>query len=307
MIKKSSCYKLTEDIRNSEYSIAYSAIETLAEMNNDEAFEILIDALQDKNQKVRAMAALGFSQIGDKRAIVPLLDSLALEPPDYHLFTNTCQAMIYIGEPAVEPLIEALFDARFLSPFQGDSRSHVLICALGEIGDKRAIDPLIKILNDPGESRVHGDVARALGKLADTRVTEFLLKALARQESQELYGVTVSIIAALGELGDVRAVQAITEQLQHDQEHVRFWAVKALGMIGDPIAIPPLSEIITDKVLRVRDCAVRSLGEIGDDQAVEPLSKALQDRNSKIRERAEKALRRIGTSKALKALNEANI
>ncbi len=291
MTDEVSVHQLSTDLRNSKYETRARAVNMLVEINTDEAYHVFIEALSEEDENVREMAALGLSQIGDERAIPHLLNSLLMKPPDYHLFTNTRDAMIHIGEPAVEPLIEALKDPRFMpSANQGDTYRHVLIGGLQGIGDKRAADPLLKLISDKDFGK---DAVLALGAIGDTKAVPFLLDELERQKLKERNHIA-SIASTLGKLGDKRAVKPLIGLLHNDDKGIRFWAAKSLGAIGDTSAIPYLAELITDKELKVRDCAVRSLGEIGGDETIQPLRTALQDGNKKVRDRAEKALLKIG-------------
>lgn len=66
-------------------------------------------------------------------------------------------ALLNIGEPAVEPLILAL----------KSQDSNIKMCAtivLGEIGDKRAIEPVKQLFNDTDE-RVQTEARNAYNKL----------------------------------------------------------------------------------------------------------------------------------------------
>lgn len=80
------------------------------------------------------------------------------------------RALIKIGEPVVELLIEALKDT-------DKNIREIAAEALGEIGDVRAVDPLINALKD-GDSFVRGYAAEALGKIGDERAIGSLTKAL---------------------------------------------------------------------------------------------------------------------------------
>jgi HEAT repeat protein len=79
--------------------------------------------------------------------------------------------------------------------------------ALGEIKDERAVEPLIKALDDPF--------------------------------------VNVSWIAAksLGMIGDKRAVEPLIERLKAEDKWLRIGAAWALGTLGDPRATEPLTSL----------------------------------------------------------------
>lgn len=117
------------------------------------------------------------------------------------------------------------------------------IRTLAELGDKRAVEPLIACLK-------HDD--------PDTR--EVAAKAL-------------------GNLGDERAVQPLITVMKADPDaSVRQQAAEALGKLGSKRAVEPLIAALQDDKDRfVRHAAARALGRIGDDRAIEPLRKALCD------------------------------
>jgi len=79
-------------------------------------------------------------------------------------------ALIRIGAPAVEPLIQALKDKDPVIRFGAAD-------ALGGIGDKRAVEPLIEALKDE-DAAVRAWAALALGNIGDERAVEPLTKAL---------------------------------------------------------------------------------------------------------------------------------
>lgn len=83
----------------------------------------------------------------------------------------TVKTFIEAGKPAVRPMIKALADWR-------DSRLRSTAAfILGEIGDKRAVKPLIYRLEDR-EWQVRAVAAGALGKIGDERAVEPLTKVL---------------------------------------------------------------------------------------------------------------------------------
>jgi len=115
----------------------------------------------------------------------------------------------------VKGLIKALKDWRVV-----DEAAYVL----GEIGDKRAVEPLIKALEDE-DRNVRWGAAEALGYIGDKRAVEPLIKAL---EDEDWY-VRKRAAYALGDIGDKRAVEPLTEALKDDEEEVREAAECNLG------------------------------------------------------------------------------
>ena len=185
------------------------------------------------------------------------------------------------AEVALVPLTKALGDAAM------SVRRHAAK-ALGEIGDVRAVEPLIKALGEGNSS-----AAGALGKIGDVRAVEPLIKAFGEGNS--------SAAGALGKIGDGRAVEQLIKLLKDESSDVRRNTVKALGKIRDPRAIGPIIEVLEDfsqdeftRVAAVRWSAAVALGEIGDERAAEPLIKALGDEDKSVREAAKEALEKLG-------------
>lgn len=109
--------------------------------------------------------------------------------------------------------------------------------ALGEMGDPRAIDPLIEALKDDDHWRVRGNAAWALGKIGDVGAVDSLIEGLKDENSAVRYEAA----GALGEIGDVRAVEPLVTALGDDGPlYIRKNAVDSLGKIGDPKAVGPL-------------------------------------------------------------------
>jgi len=127
---------------------------------------------------------------------------------------------------------------------------------LGEIGDKRAVEPLIQALKDV-KADVRKSAAEALGKLRDRRATEPLIQAL--------------------------------KDVKRD---VRGSATEALAKIGEP-AVEPLISALRDKDTNVQKGSAETLGEIGDKRAVEPLIHASKVEDEAVRKAAENALEQI--------------
>ena len=118
--------------------------------------------------------------------------------------------------------------------------------ALGSIGDRRAIEPLIEILKDQ-TSGVRGQAATVLGDFKDPRAIEPLIAAL--KAPGEVSSLTAA--TALAKIGSP-AVESLIAALKDENSTVRYFAISALGDISDP---------------RVSDLLLNALHD-GDMQAV---------------------------------------
>ena len=167
---------------------------------------------------------------------------------------------------------------------------------LGNVGDERAVDPLIEALSD-NNADVREAAAEALGQLGDKQAVEPLIKALALENWKVHWKARGSVAKALGRLGDKRAVDPLIKVLSHGLFFVREAAAKALGRLGDKRAIDPLIKALSDDNSDVRKAAAWALGQLGDKRAVDPLVKVLSDDNSDVRDAAEEALKKLGYKK----------
>jgi HEAT repeat protein len=223
-----------------------AATMVLGEICDGRAVEPLIEALGDENGNVcwRATEALG--RIGDARAMEPLigvlsdgavresaagaLDELGWKPDtdelkiSYMIATEDWKGCVEMGESAVEPLIKALGD--------GGAYVREAAYALGEIGDARAFEPLIELLNvDWDDEWICRAAAYALGEIGDARAVEPLIEVL----EDENWWARESAAKALGKIGDVRAVEPLIKALGDDYEVVRAAAKEALCKLGHEV------------------------------------------------------------------------
>ena len=183
--------------------------------------------------------------------------------------------------------------------------------ALGRIGDRRAVEPLIPVLGDervrvreaaawaleclgePLGGLIHQglkgsrEAREELSKRKDPRAFVPLLRAM---ESRD---VTLRESAAwvLWSIGDPGTVDPLIGALRDPEDNVRVAAAWALEKIGIPRIVDPLLVALRDSNYRVREAAAWGLGKAGDRQAVDPLIEALGDRHSKVREAAAGALK----------------
>ena len=191
----------------------------------------------------------------------------------------------------VEPLMRALND-------EGYGVKRGAAEALGKIGDGRAVEPLIRALNESHDVNVRLQAARALSKIGDGRVVEPLMRAL----NDEHYAVRSGAAEALGKIDDERVVEPLMRALNDENQFVRSGAAEALDRRGDRRAAEPLMQALSDEYKSVRYHAAKALGKIGDERALEPLIRALNDEYGYVRHYAVEALGKIGDGRAVEPL-----
>jgi len=115
------------------------------------------------------LAVLALDEIGDRRAIEPLIT--ALKDPDEGVRRNAILVLMKIKDPrAVEPLIIILnTDSRKQRMWEQPAIAGLAAMALGEIRDQRAVAPLMATLMDP-DYCLSRAAARALKLFNDPKI-----------------------------------------------------------------------------------------------------------------------------------------
>ena len=123
-------------------------------------------------------------------------------------------------------------------------------------------------------------------------VTRILLMMMVLAMGASLLVACGPDMEAAAEEGDL---ETLLEGLESDNVIVRQDAARMLGELGDERAVPALIERLEqDEDDFVRALSASSLGDIGDERAIEPLQNALQDEDERVREAADAALAQLG-------------
>ena len=166
-------------------------------------------------------------------AVIELLATLEsdtlitlLRHPDHAVGSHAALALGGRKEGRVVSELIKLLDDDSITETLGRS----VAWALGELGDERAVEPLIAALD---KKNIGGWAIEALVKLRDERAVEPLIRVFRRNHDP-------SVATVLGNWGDRRAVDALIEAMSDPYSHTRFYAARALGKLGDEHALPVL-------------------------------------------------------------------
>lgn len=271
------------------------AATVLGTIGDPRAIGPLLAVLADWRNPVCQVAGAALATLHAATAVPQLIDLLRLwDDPDRDRHFTAVEAARALGEMgdarALEPLLGVLEDpARF-----GRKR---IAEALGKLGDTRALEPLVTLLRD-SDVRLRSYTASALGRLEDRRAVEPLIAALADEWEE----VRRHAAEALGALDDPRAVEPLIRALRYDSTYVRWSAIYSLQQIGDARAVGPLCDALRDPDETARRFVVSALGAMPDPRAVEPLIAALGDGSARMRLAVIEALGEIGDVRAASAL-----
>ena len=126
----------------------------------------------------------------------------------------------------------------------------------------------------PVQSDSLGQAAvQALGEIGDVAAVETLLAILVNE--REISSLRESAAEALGQIGDIRAVEPLVGLLDY-RHGIDRAAFKALVQLGEK-SVEPLVQFITNNYVdNMNSKAAEALGEIGDSRAVEVLINAME-------------------------------
>ena len=258
-------------------------IMTSATLAQENVVTKYIDQLKYKEVSARAYAAYVLGQIGDARAVDPLIPLLNDE--DKYVRIIVAEALGKIRDAkAVEALTAALQDKERSVRWSAAN-------ALKQISpdEKYEIARYVKDLNDP-DSRIRLQAVRKLLKLVPEKAQQYQMTRYINDLKDSDTQVQASAANALGTIGDATAVQPLVTALNDNDALVRRNAVTALSQISlrlkDATVVKPAIEslisLLQDKSNTVSASAVTTLAEIGK-PAVESLANASNSDNAVIR------------------------
>ena len=167
-------------------------------------------------------AAKSLGQIGDQRAVQPLISHL--ENTNETVRQAISNSLADLGPLSVEPLIKVAGDPNSLV-------RQTAIGVLGKVGDKRAVTPLIAVLSERG---LRESAANALAELGEPLGKTFV-KAL-HGDRPSLEQMTAG--------KDPRFVEQLLNTLGDQEPSVQKDAALALGQMCDGRAVPWLIQAL---------------------------------------------------------------
>jgi len=244
--------RLTEKLVHADPHVRAATARFFGELGEKRFANKIVTLVFDENRYVRSAAVEALGKIGDRSAIVSLLNVLTRQTPGgestgarqieghglvigtsrplppvlsgLELVAQKAEAIKILGDwhasEAVVPIIEnglQAKDARLLA---------VSAYALGQIGDRRALGPLLALIKD--------------------------FYTAAPFETDYLNQVVISD----------RATSGMLHQTYNLQCNVRGAIIWALGRLGDPLASPLLRQALMDRSSVVRDAANEALANL---------------------------------------------
>jgi aminopeptidase N len=192
-------------VKDQSANVRLEAANALGENLNDQGKAALVEALKDKDSKVRTAAIKALAKFKDEKLA------------DLFVSTINHDASYFAAAAAAE--------------------------ALGQTQSPKAFDVLMSALkSESWQNTIQAGVVKGLAALRDTRSFEIALKFAAPGNPTEMRTQAFMLIAETGK-GKDQALAVLTAALKEPSLQIKFNAVQALIALGDPRAIPAIEEL----------------------------------------------------------------
>jgi HEAT repeat protein len=289
--------QIFDALRGGSPRIQTGLIEVLGNIGYAGFVPILVDYVRKGTHYHQIASARALAKIRSTNALEGLVG--ALDTHHSEVAAEVTAALLQIGEPAVEVLLEALRHTN-----KKTYQVHIVRC-LGKLHSDRAIPALVNQLST-SYSLVRTVTVEALSRLQPDAVVPPLLEIAAFRDLpiegilSELKQDTnphrrIRAFRALGELGSHRAVPALKVALDtctHPEGHAeienalckiacnawaRAGAVRVLERLGDPRAVDAILRLVNDDSHYVRTTAVVALRRFRSERIIPVLQRVARE------------------------------
>jgi len=251
--------------------VAFSAIEALGHIADEEAVNAITRLLDGPSPTLRMMATEALGDIRSPLASLALFKTLSrVEAEEKKLIAKS---LVKIGISDTQELASVLVELLH----GGSSEEQILaVEGLTTLRYRKAIPALVQAAGacDPGlpdDDELYRVITGAIMKIGDeTSLIRLLSTGKLRYRAQ------VVAINALGSLGTRSAVEALVNCLKNGTREVRRAAARAQEHLSDEVSPEMLVESLRDEDGHVRRSVARALGRIGDPAALPALMELIR-------------------------------
>jgi HEAT repeat protein len=308
-----------------------TAVLLLRDLADRRATPVLIAELS-RGRLSRELVLDALGQIGDERALVPVLGLLGDSDPAVRLAAmRALRPLIGRGSRSADVLKDMLDDpdleirilaAEYLGLMQAESAVPRLVAmaaaghevrlraaavaALGEIGDPGAT-PALLILLEKGPASLKIPAGNALIYVQDPKAVGPLLQLVDRTDARSRQMVVRTLGGVLRDQRNDRARRALERLARDARLEVGLAAIAALGAMGDSKSAGALLDLIGGGQFDRRRAAIEAVANLKDPPAtaVPVLDKQLVSTDDRIAAAAAWALGKLGSKGARQALRRA--
>ncbi len=218
------------------WDVRYRIAESLGLKKVNAAVPLLIPILKDSLYKMREVAAWGLGNIGNEDAAAHLLEIIG----------DTSRVVRFYAVEALGKLKFAAAVTPVANLMAGEKVSYVKIkCAevLGDLGDNKGIQPLIKILQNDKNIKLLPSVITSLGKLKAEEAIEILIEIMITEPA-----LRDKAADALIEINSLKTTDVLIPVLKNKSTVIRQAAVKVFSVLKDTRSIEPLIDAMEDNI-----------------------------------------------------------
>lgn len=269
---KTAVPALLTALRGEYYTVRSRAALALGHIGDESAIPALLTALKDREDEVRIAACEALGQFKDPDTFDELANVL-LDDPKIEVRQAAVKVLGETRHPAAIPfLMESLRDSFWW--FEREQSVQDLLSAIENMGEP-VVEPLIEALGDR-EGTVRKFAAMILGKLRDVRamdelgmtlydlhheVSQAAAEALAHFGSEAVDTLSEALrhpeaavrehaVMGLGRIQDARVAPLLIAMLNDPERIVKWQVIKSLGGLPDDRAKSALQEVAANRADR---------------------------------------------------------
>jgi ParB family chromosome partitioning protein len=282
-------------------AIRTRVVEALGVLEAKQAETLLVRLLDDRDEAIRALACAQLAQ-----RVVAGIPGASLEPLTRALVGGRRELLLTAAEGVAKQQRPEAFQPLLLAFSAGtETERKRAIAALGELGDRRALDYLEPLLDPraelPADDRALGpDAAEALGallpRLTDADERQRLRDSLERLAREGLGELRRRALSGLRRVGDERS-RALLERIASDPYEdgvARQRAAVELGQLGAAASEPVLEALLHHRDAPLRQAGLDALRRIYPSDATQVNLLALNSEYAEISQPAARFLARQG-------------
>ncbi|HYH09251.1 MAG TPA: HEAT repeat domain-containing protein [Thermoanaerobaculia bacterium] len=242
---------IVEQARSADPDARQKAASLVAQSTDERNLPLMFELLGDKDWRVRKTIVDGFVRDARPEIVHGLINALA-DPENAGKRNSATEALIRIGEPAIEPIVE-----RLRAEADVDVRLS-LVNLIGDLRSKEGFDMLLALLDEEPDINVASSIVSSLGKFRDASALPALMRVLRTREDLWL---KFHVVEALGEIGDRAALPAILPL--YAEKSLRKPVLESVGKIADVGTVNFLLRIIAEEE-KLNLTALRALVRIAE-------------------------------------------
>ena len=250
--RKETIAPLLSVVQDPQIDIRAAAIEALSSFHDPRIPPVLLSALDDIAAPVRREAVIGLSFRADLREELDLVKRLEPRLYDFNLEV-CCNSALALGRLGTDAAATSLYQV-LQSPHTPIKLQIEIVRALGWLETVTGLEYLRSSLNQQSLVRVWPEIVTVLGRVEHpdlrTKAAEILSEILQSAHPATQYpSVKQAIALSLGQLGDVRAIEPLIQQLADADAAVRLHVITALKQLAPVAAYQQLEQLASSVAL----------------------------------------------------------